>query len=99
MFDLAQACRANCCNFGKPCAKSTLYQGVRLSNREREFPRFFLLLVMKKHIIVAAVLSTLLSGAAFAQQATEGPWMVRARAVHLDSANGDSTGLGLSVNN
>lgn len=54
---------------------------------------------MKKHIIVAAVLSTLLSGAAFAQQATEGPWMVRARAVHLDSANGDSTGLGLSVNN
>lgn len=54
---------------------------------------------MKKQIIVAAVLSTLLSGAAFAQQATDGPWMVRARAVHLDSANGDSTGLGLSVNN
>lgn len=25
--------------------------------------------------------------------------MVRARAVHLDSANGDSTGLGLSINN
>jgi outer membrane protein len=54
---------------------------------------------MKKQIIVAAVLSTLLSGAVFAQQATEGPWMVRARAVHLASANGDSTGLGLSVNN
>lgn len=54
---------------------------------------------MKKQIIVAAVLSTLLSGAAFAQQAKEGPWMVRARAVHLASANGDSTGLGLSVNN
>lgn len=54
---------------------------------------------MKKQIIVAAVLSTLLSGAVFAQQATEGPWMVRARAVHLASANGDSTPLGLSVNN
>lgn len=54
---------------------------------------------MKKQLIAAVVLSTLLSGAAFAQQATEGPWMVRARAVHLDSANGDSTGLGLSINN
>ena len=54
---------------------------------------------MKKQLIAAVVLSTLLSGAAFAQQTTEGPWMVRARAVHLDSANGDSTGLGLSMNN
>lgn len=54
---------------------------------------------MKKQIIAAAVLSTLLSGAAIAQQATEGPWMVRARAVHLDSVNGDGTGLGLSINN
>ena len=40
----------------------------------------------------------LTSGAAFAQQA-ESPWLVRVRAVHLDSANKDSTGLGLSVNN
>ncbi|PZP32896.1 MAG: hypothetical protein DI603_09460 [Roseateles depolymerans] len=31
--------------------------------------------------------------------ADEGPFMVRVRAVHLDSANKDSTGLGLSVNN
>lgn len=54
---------------------------------------------MKKQIIAAAVLCTLISGAAFAQQAKEGPWMVRARAVNLNSANGDSTGLGLSVNN
>jgi len=54
---------------------------------------------MKKQLIAAAILSTLLSGAAFAQQTTEGPWMVRVRALHLDSANGDSTGLGLSVNN
>jgi len=30
---------------------------------------------------------------------TEGPWLVRARAVHLDSANKDRTGLGLSINN
>lgn len=31
--------------------------------------------------------------------AEEGPWLVRVRALHLDSANKDSTGLGLSVNN
>ena len=55
--------------------------------------------IMNKKLIAAAVLATLFSSAAFAQQTTEGPWMVRARAVHLDSANGDSTGLGLSVNN
>ena len=54
---------------------------------------------MKKQVIAAAVMCTLLSGAAIAQQAKEGPWMVRARAVHIDSANGDSTGLDLSVNN
>ena len=53
----------------------------------------------KQRIAAAAVLFTLLSGATLAQPATEGPWMVRARAVHLDSANGDSTGLGLSMNN
>jgi outer membrane protein len=57
------------------------------------------MLIMKKHIIAAAVLCTLVSGAAMAQQAKEGPFMVRVRAVNLDSANGDTTGLGLSVNN
>lgn len=31
--------------------------------------------------------------------ADEGPLLVRVRAVHLDSANKDSTGLGLSINN
>ena len=31
--------------------------------------------------------------------ADEGPLLVRVRALHLDSANKDSTGLGLSVNN
>ena len=54
---------------------------------------------MKKHAIAAALLGTVLCSAAMAQQATEGPWMVRARAVHLNSANGDSTGLGLGINN
>lgn len=32
-------------------------------------------------------------------QAQNAPWLVRVRAVNLDSANKDSTGLGLSVNN
>ena len=54
---------------------------------------------MKKHItLAAAALCTLMSGAAMAQQTTEGPWLVRARAVHIDSANKDSTGLNLSIN-
>ena len=54
---------------------------------------------MKKQItLAAAALCTLMSGAAMAQQTTEGPWLVRARAVHIDSANKDSTGLNLSVN-
>ncbi|WP_159916453.1 OmpW family protein [Pantoea sp. 18069] len=51
---------------------------------------------MKKTLLAAAALCALTSGAALAQ--TEGPWLVRARAVHLDSANKDSTGLGLSIN-
>jgi len=54
---------------------------------------------MKKQILTAIVLaSTLVAGTAFAQ-AKEGPWMVRVRAVNLTSANTDSTGLGLSINN
>ncbi len=31
--------------------------------------------------------------------AEEGPWLVRVRALHLDSANKDSTGLGLTIDN
>lgn len=54
---------------------------------------------MKKHAIAAALLGTVLCSAAMAQQSTEGPWMVRARAVHLDSVNKDSTGLDLAINN
>lgn len=53
---------------------------------------------MKKNLLAVAVLCVCSSGAVLAQQ-TEGPWVVRARAVHLDSANKDSTPLGLSVNN
>ena len=54
---------------------------------------------MKKHLLCAAVaVAGLMTSNAFAQ-AAEGPWMVRVRAVHLDSVNKDSTGLGLSVNN
>ena len=30
--------------------------------------------------------------------ADDGPWLVRVRALHLDSANKDTTGLGLSIN-
>lgn len=36
--------------------------------------------------------------AAQAQSADSGNWIVRARALHLDPANKDSTGLGLGVN-
>lgn len=53
---------------------------------------------MKKNLLAAAALCVLACGTASAQQA-EGPWMVRVRALHLDSANKDSTGLNLSVNN
>ena len=53
---------------------------------------------MKKSLLAVAAVCAMTSGAAFAQQA-EGPWLVRVRAVNLDSANKDSTGLGLSINN
>ena len=53
---------------------------------------------MKKHALAAIVLGSVLCSSAFAQQSADGSWMVRARAVHLNSSNGDSTGLGLSIN-
>jgi outer membrane protein len=52
---------------------------------------------MKKTLLAVAALCAMTSGAAMAQQ-QDGNWQVRVRAVHLDSANKDSTGLGLSVN-
>ncbi len=53
---------------------------------------------MSKKMIVTS-LAAVMALSAFAAQAAEGPWLVRARAVNLDSANKDTTGLGLSVNN
>ncbi|MBE0587652.1 MAG: OmpW family protein, partial [Hydrogenophaga sp.] len=53
---------------------------------------------MKKHIVAVAALCLLGSGAALAQDFKAGNLLVRARAVHLDSANKDSTGLDLAVN-
>lgn len=49
-----------------------------------------------KKILLATALATLALQPAFAD---EGPWLVRVRALHLDSANKDGTGLGLSINN
>lgn len=53
---------------------------------------------MKKSLLALAAVCAMTSGAAFADQG-QSPWLVRVRAVNLDSANGDSTGLGLSINN
>ncbi len=50
---------------------------------------------MKKILCATAVLA-LVSGQVLAQ---ESPWLVRVRAVNLHSANDDSTGLNLSINN
>lgn len=50
---------------------------------------------MKKLIAACA---TLVCAGLQAQTLPEGPWMVRVRAVHLTSANKDSTGLDLSIN-
>jgi outer membrane protein len=50
---------------------------------------------MRASFAMALACGALLPAAA---QAQEGPWLVRVRAVNLDSANKDSTGLGLSIN-
>jgi outer membrane protein len=52
---------------------------------------------MRKHLICLAAAAALLPAVSFAQDS--GDWIVRARAVRLDSANKDDTGLGLSINN
>ncbi|HVR53888.1 MAG TPA: OmpW family outer membrane protein [Pseudorhodoferax sp.] len=57
---------------------------------------------MNKQVIAAAVLGLAVAAPAFAQSSpgsSAGPWQVRVRAVHLNSDNGDSTGLALSINN
>lgn len=53
---------------------------------------------MKKQVIAAACLALLAVAAHARTTGGEGPWMVRVRAVNLDSANKDNTGLGLSIN-
>ncbi len=53
---------------------------------------------MSKLVARTLIAATLAAGA-FAAQAAESPWMMRVRAVNLDSANKDTTGLDLSVNN
>ncbi|WP_397534537.1 OmpW family protein [Roseateles sp.] len=54
---------------------------------------------MSKKMIATTLAAAAMALSAVAAHATEGPWLVRARAVNLDSANKDTTGLGLSVNN
>lgn len=56
----------------------------------------------KNTLSVRMPLALALAGSLMApltSHAQEGPWMLRLRAVHLDSANKDSTGLNLSINN
>jgi outer membrane protein len=47
----------------------------------------------------ALLAAALMTPAAFAQSADTGSWLVRARAVNLDPANKDDSGLDLSINN
>jgi outer membrane protein len=55
--------------------------------------------IMKKTVLALALLAA--SAGAFAQSfdTTDGNWLVRMRALRMDSANKDSTGQDLSVNN
>jgi outer membrane protein len=53
---------------------------------------------MKKTVALAVLAAAILAPVAQAQTADSGEWLVRARALRLNSANDDSTGLGLSVN-
>ncbi|MEZ5643296.1 MAG: OmpW family outer membrane protein [Burkholderiaceae bacterium] len=54
-----------------------------------------------KKVLICAAVAAMCAGPVLAQTAApaEGKFMVRARAVHLDSANTDGTGLDLSINN
>jgi outer membrane protein len=52
---------------------------------------------MKKFLGLAAIALAVAAPATFAQDT--GNWIVRARALHLDSSNKDSTGLGLTIDN
>ena len=54
---------------------------------------------MKKTCLVTIAAAAALAAALPAAAQDTGNWIIRARAVHLDSANKDGTGLGLSINN
>ena len=54
---------------------------------------------MKKRTLALLAAAAAVGPAVQAQNADTGNWIVRARAVYLDSENKDSTGVGLSVNN
>lgn len=54
---------------------------------------------MNRWIAPTALAAALLAAMPAAQAQDSGSFIVRARAVHLDSANKDSTGLGLTINN
>ncbi len=54
---------------------------------------------MNKPLALAVALAALAAALPAAQAAEDGDWIVRARALHLNAANKDSTGLGLTVNN
>lgn len=49
-------------------------------------------------LVARTLIAAALAAGAFAAQAAESPWLMRVRAVNLDSANKDTTGLDLSVN-
>ncbi len=78
-------------------------QIIKFEGRKNCSQGFSLNMVVRqkmKKLILSSVLiaASLLSGNAFSQS-KEGPWMVRVRAVNLQSSNNDSTSLGLSINN
>lgn len=52
---------------------------------------------MRKTLL--ALVATAALAPVVAQAQDSGNWLIRARAVHLDSANKDDTGLGLTINN
>jgi outer membrane protein len=52
---------------------------------------------MRKTLLALVAVAALAPTLASAQDS--GNWLIRARAVHLDSANKDDTGLGLTINN
>lgn len=54
---------------------------------------------MNKPLALAFALASMAAALPAAHATETGDWIVRARALHLDSANKDSTGLGLTVNN